>query len=129
MNTHAFRRLPATVAVFGALVVSAACTSSYAATDPDVGVASASDTVEVAGALSVRVDEMAFEPASLTVTAGTTVNWVWQDAPIAHDVVGEGFASEIQSTGTFSHAFEEAGTYRYICSLHPSMTGTIEVTQ
>lgn len=128
MNPHVLRRLPATVAVFGALVAGAACTSSYAATDPEVGAASADDTVEVAAALSVRVDEMAFAPASLTVPVSSTVNWVWQDAPITHDVVGEGFQSEIQSAGTFSHTFEEAGTYRYICSLHPSMTGTIEVT-
>ena len=30
--------------------------------------------------------------------------------------------------GTFSFTFDEAGTFEYLCSLHPSMVGTIVVT-
>jgi plastocyanin len=29
---------------------------------------------------------------------------------------------------TFSHAFQMAGTYPYICSIHPYMRGTVVVT-
>jgi plastocyanin len=33
------------------------------------------------------------------------------------------------SEGTFHHRFDEPGTYDYVCTLHPNMTGTIEVTR
>lgn len=32
------------------------------------------------------------------------------------------------SEGTFSYRFDEPGGYDYVCTLHPIMTGTIEVT-
>lgn len=126
MNPPVIRRSLTTLVVVGALAVSAGCAGSNAATGVDPVVAAGGDTA-VAAAVGVRVDQMAFEPASLTVVTGTTVTWVW-DTPIAHDVVGDGFRSEILTAGTYSHTFEEVGVYRYICSLHPSMTGTIEVT-
>jgi plastocyanin len=31
--------------------------------------------------------------------------------------------------GTFSHRFTQPGTYDYLCTLHPNMTGVIEVTR
>jgi plastocyanin len=80
------------------------------------------------GGPTVTIKEMAYTPASLTVAAGATVTWVWQDGAIAHDVKGDGFHSKVQSKGTFSHRFTEAGTYKYLCTLHPNMTGRIEVT-
>lgn len=126
MNSPLIRHSLATIVVIGALALGAACTGSHAATDLDP-IVTADNDMAVAATVGVRVDQMSFEPASLTVAAGTTVTWDW-DTPIAHDVVGDGFQSDILTTGTFSHAFEEAGTYRYICSLHLSMTGTIEVT-
>jgi plastocyanin len=43
-------------------------------------------------------------------------------------VVGDGFRSDTRSDGTFSHRLDEPGTYEYACTLHPNMTGTIEVT-
>jgi plastocyanin len=30
--------------------------------------------------------------------------------------------------GTFSHRFTKPGSYDYLCTLHPNMAGTIEVT-
>ena len=64
----------------------------------------------------------------LEVEAGLTVTWTWNDGSIGHDVVGEDFRSEVMSEGMFSHRFDESGTYDYACSVHPNMTGTIEVT-
>src|SRR5919106_1351124 len=73
---------------------------------------------------AVAVRDYRFEPASLTVEAGSTVTWVWEGrAP--HDVVGQGFESNDQSSGTFRHTFDRPGTYAYQCTIHPGMEGTI----
>ena len=77
---------------------------------------------------AVVIRDLAFDPETLTVGAGDTVTWRWDDGAIEHDVVGDGFRSEVVSEGTFRHQFEEPGTFEYECSLHPNMTGTIEVT-
>jgi plastocyanin len=78
---------------------------------------------------TVAIEDLAFGPETLTVEAGDTVTWVWKDGVIAHDVAGDDFQSEVMSEGTFSHRFDEPGTYDYVCTLHPNMTGTIEVTR
>lgn len=75
---------------------------------------------------AVAVRDYQFEPASLTVEEGATVTWVWEGrAP--HDVVGRGFRSRDQSSGTFRHTFEQPGTYTYECTIHPGMEGSIVV--
>ena len=64
------------------------------------------------------------------VPAGTTVEWVNEDG-VAHSLVAEdgSFQSpDVDAGGTFSFTFTEPGTYAYICSIHPSMHGTIVVT-
>jgi plastocyanin len=77
---------------------------------------------------TVTIEDMAFAPETLTVEAGDTVTWVWKDGAIDHDVAGDDFRSEVMSEGTFSHRFDEPGTHDYVCTLHPNMTGRIEVT-
>jgi plastocyanin len=78
---------------------------------------------------TVVIDDLAFSPETLTIEAGDTVTWTWRDGAIDHDVSGDDFQSEVISEGTFRHRFNEPGTYEYICTLHPNMTGTIEVTE
>ena len=76
---------------------------------------------------AVFLRNLAYEPVEITVQSGETVTWVWDDGGTAHDVVGEGFRSELITGGTFSHTFEDQGTYPYICSIHPNMVGTVIV--
>jgi len=78
---------------------------------------------------TVVIDDLAFSPETLTIEAGDTVTWTWRDGAIDHDVSGDDFQSEVISEGTFRHRFDEPGAYDYICTLHPNMTGTIEVTE
>jgi plastocyanin len=78
---------------------------------------------------TVVIEDLAFAPETLTVEAGDTLTWVWRDGSINHDVSGDDFASEVMSEGTFRHRFDDPGTYDYVCTLHPNMTGTIEVTR
>jgi plastocyanin len=77
----------------------------------------------------VKIDNFSFSPATLTVTAGTTVTWVNRD-DIPHTAVSvdKVFKSKVMDTGDkFSYTFAKAGRYPYFCSLHPKMTGEIVV--
>ena len=78
--------------------------------------------------VAVHIDNFVFEPAQLTVKVGTTVAWTNRD-DIPHTVVCAGkFRSKTMDTdGTFSFTFTAPGEYKYFCSLHPHMTGTIKV--
>ena len=76
----------------------------------------------------VMIDNFTFEPAQLTVKAGTTVTWKNRD-DIPHTVVAGGkFRSKALDTDdSYSFTFTTAGDYKYFCSLHPHMTGSIRV--
>jgi plastocyanin len=111
------------VALAGLLALAlSACGSSGATTTGDTQ-PEAGDP----GGPTVTIKDLAYTPATLTVPAGATVTWVWRDGAIAHDVKGDGFQSKVIAKGTFGHRFTQPGTYDYVCTLHPNMTGTIEV--
>ena len=76
----------------------------------------------------VHIDNFVFQPPLLNVKVGTTVKWTNRD-DIPHTVVCAGkFRSKTMDTdGTFEFAFTAAGEYKYFCSLHPHMTGTVKV--
>jgi plastocyanin len=78
----------------------------------------------------VFIQGMAFSPATLTVSVGTTVKWTNKDA-IAHTVTSDTGtvlnSGNVAANGTFSFMFMTAGTYLYHCSIHPSMTAKIVV--
>lgn len=76
---------------------------------------------------TVTLVDSSYEPADVTIRAGDTVTWVWEDGAVQHDVAAEGFGSEVQADGTYRHDFKEPGTYAYRCTLHPRMTGTVTV--
>lgn len=79
----------------------------------------------------VRIDNFSFGPASLTVSAGSTVTWTNRD-DIPHTVVSTDdpkvFKSKVLDTDEkFSFTFTKTGTYAYFCSVHPKMTGKVIV--
>lgn len=125
-----------------AALFSAACgsateiTDTSAATEPDVS------------SNEVTVEHIAFQPDHIEVDIGTTVAWTNRDAEVRHTVtsgkagdkgipgVNEGrpnktdgiFDGELDGDGaTFTFTFDEPGTYRYFCEVHPVMTGTVIV--
>jgi plastocyanin len=77
---------------------------------------------------TVTIDNFTFAPAQLTVKVGDTVTWKNHD-DIPHTVVSAGkFRSKAMDTDdSFSFTFTAAGEYKYFCSLHPHMTGTVKV--
>lgn len=82
-----------------------------------------------ADAVRVRIENFAFVPATVTVKAGTVVTFEnADDAP--HTVVATdgSFRSSALDTGNaYSFTFTKTGDFRYFCSLHPHMQGTIIV--
>jgi plastocyanin len=86
------------------------------------------DTPPVRGVTTVDAKDLKFLPPAIEVPPGTEVTWRFVDGSVPHNVKGDGFASETQSRGTFSHRFERAGDYRYRCDLHAGMEGRVVVS-
>jgi plastocyanin len=82
------------------------------------------------GGAEVTMEGIEFRPAEITVAAGDTVTWTNNDSA-GHDVTGDDFESGepggIAQGDTFEHTFEEAGTFDYVCTVHPGMEGTVTV--
>lgn len=79
--------------------------------------------------VTVRIDGMRFEPASITVEPGTTVTWV-HGSSMPHTVSGNGDgprSSTLYGGQQYSHTFDAAGRYDYSCDFHPSMKGDVIV--
>jgi len=85
----------------------------------------------VAATQAVTMAQYAFAPAAITVHVGDTVTWTNQDqAP--HDVTTTSapvaLHSPTLSTGqSWTYTFGQAGTYAYICSIHPDMKAQVTV--
>ena len=78
---------------------------------------------------SVDVIDFGYDPDPLVVQAGTTVTWEWVGLS-PHTVTDEAgsFDSGILVKGdTWSRTFDEVGTIRYVCTLHPDMKASIEI--
>ena len=78
---------------------------------------------------TISIREFMFSPISLTVTAGTTVHWKNLDAEphTVHGVDTNFRSNAMDQNESFAYKFDQPGTYRYVCSIHPQMLGTIIV--
>jgi len=82
-----------------------------------------------AAAANIEIQSFAFSPSTLTVKKGTTVTWTQKDS-VPHTIVSDNGAFEspqLSNGQTWSFTFNDAGTFAYHCSVHPSMTATIVV--
>jgi plastocyanin len=76
-------------------------------------------TVDIAG--------FVFKPATLRTTVGSTVTWRNSDSA-PHTATAKQFSSpQLQKGASFRRRFTRAGTYAYICALHPAMRGRVIV--
>jgi plastocyanin len=94
-----------------------------------VGTAATASPERPDGATVVLAHDFMFAPLSLTVKAGSTVTWTNKDEE-PHTVTSDTglFRSgALDTNDSFSYRFEKPGTYHYLCSIHPRMTGTIIV--
>jgi plastocyanin len=107
----------------GAVVMIAGCTSS---TTPSP---SSSPQISTASQNSVSMKGLAFNPSALTIVKGANVTWT-NDDTTTHTVTSDTgvFESGNLSPGnSFTHQFNDTGTFPYHCSIHTSMKGTITV--
>jgi plastocyanin len=77
----------------------------------------------------ITVDNFAFVPPVLRVKKGTTVTWTNHD-DIPHSIVCPALkvhSHPMDSDESFSFTFTQAGTFTYVCGLHPFMHGQVEV--
>jgi len=76
----------------------------------------------------VEAFDFGFGPEEVTLKPGTTVTWTNTGETI-HTVKGKGFFSKaIDPGGGYEFTFRKPGTYKYLCTLHPTqMRGTIVV--
>jgi plastocyanin len=104
-------------------------TALLAAALPELTAAGEAVVAAAASPATIDIDNFAFTPATLTVTAGTTVNWK-NDDDSPHrigDKDGTFKSAALDTDDTFSHTFAAPGEYPYICTIHPYMVGKIVV--
>jgi cytochrome c oxidase subunit 2 len=119
---------------YAALPVQSATSSTTSATGP-------TQTVTIPTGVGDHEDSLNFQPASITVAAGTTVIWVNDDTTSTHNVyfltmpTGATIATNPSpdtkswTNNMYSVTLTVPGTYTYDCQYHSGwMQGTITVT-
>jgi plastocyanin len=82
-----------------------------------------------AGDPGVTIADFHFTPGTTTIHAGDTITWT-NNGPSSHTATASNgaFNTGVLHKGqSSSHTFTQAGTYAYVCSIHPFMHGTIVV--
>jgi plastocyanin len=77
---------------------------------------------------SVTIAGFAFSPATVTVSVGDRVTWRNDDDTTHTATSGSAWSTgDIAPGSSKSITFTRAGTYDYICAIHPTMTGRVVV--
>jgi plastocyanin len=111
------------------LLGAAGVTALLAAGAPELTAAGEAVVAAAASPATVTIDNFAFAPANLTVTAGTTVTWKNEDDSPHRigDKNGTFKSAALDTDDSFSHTFATPGEYPYICTIRPYMVGKIIV--
>ncbi|MEK6303231.1 MAG: DUF420 domain-containing protein [Acidobacteriota bacterium] len=88
---------------------------------------------DISARVTVTISNFKFEPQELTISAGTTVEWIDETGRHTVEADDGSFKSDtLTAGGRFEHKFDTAGIYPYYCSFHGEkhgveMAGTITV--
>jgi plastocyanin len=95
-----------------------------------VGVAAASAGAgdHVAATKNVAIKDNFFSPSTVTIHKGDKVKWTNQGA-VTHTTTSDtGLWNKTLNAGaTFTRTFNQLGTFKYHCNIHPTMKGTVKV--
>lgn len=119
------------VLLVAAPLLIAGCTSP---SNPSPSPSVATQNVRATAATTVTSNmvvilDFSFQPSSLTIQRGTSVTWR-NDAPTAHLVnsyTNDFISPNLNPGETYTHTFDQPGTYPYLCPTHPFMNGSITV--
>ena len=136
------RRLPVLAFSLFALLALSACASSTggttapAASAPSAAPAASApaagggcSTSSEAAAVTVNIQNFAFDPPEVTAAVGETIGWTNADAAPHTATTDDGACDtgNIAQDASAGLVFDAAGTYTYHCNVHPNMTGTITI--
>ena len=80
---------------------------------------------------TVILKNLRFSPSAVSIGRGQTVTWRWADGGTPHNVIstsGSRFhSSSTKVSGSYTVRFTRAGTYSYVCTIHPGMRGKVIV--
>jgi plastocyanin len=97
-----------------------------------VGTATADSATRLPGDASLTASNFEFEQTALTAKAGDVAIYFQNDDPFVHNVRIDGKGTSANAAGgkAIRHVFKglTAGSYKYLCAIHPDMTGTLTVT-
>ena len=128
--------MPPSDAVRRPLVITIAVLASVAAGCGDDDASSAPGAeVGADGSVTIVADDLAFDPERVSAEVGTVeITLDNRDDGVAHNIVvtGNGVdeGTELErgpATQELTVEFPEAGSYSFVCEIHPPMKGTFEV--
>jgi len=99
-------------------------TGATSANDPRSTAANASAPAVV----HVAIKNMKFDPATVEVKSGDTVEWKNEDiTPHTATAIPSMNSGPIASDQSWRHTYTEPGDFPYACTFHPEMKGTVIV--
>ncbi len=94
----------------------------------NVNVAPAASPTTVTNAARVTVRLLKFSPDKIEVKTGETVEWANADlTPHTATAQGKFNSGAINAGASWSHTFDQPGTFPYVCTFHPEMKGVVIV--
>ena len=78
---------------------------------------------------TVTMENMRFQPESVTVASGDTIVWVNKDL-VPHTATSKagGFDSQIIQAGkSWRFTVRKKGDFAYVCTFHPTMTAVLRI--
>jgi LPXTG-motif cell wall-anchored protein len=88
-----------------------------------------SSLAHAAGDPGDTISDFKFSPAAITIHVGDTITWT-NAGPTDHTATASDHSFDtglLHKGQSGSHTFTQAGTFPYICTLHPFMHGTVVV--
>lgn len=106
-------------------------TTAEAEDDSGAGGSAPAPSGDAVRSAEVEIEDFAYRPDPVTIEEGGKVIWKNRDSVphTATAVDGSFDTGTIEEDKLKSETFKQAGTYEYVCSIHPQMHGTVEVIQ
>jgi plastocyanin len=123
------RSLALTITLLCILLALAMSSSGFVMAHTAASHQAATHTVKI---VNIKGGKFAFSPATITIKVGQTVTWK-NKTGTEHTATANNFSAFNTNTippgHTASHKFKKAGTFKYHCTFHTNMLGTVKVTR